>query len=395
MGKRVRRLSSVEICAGAGGQAIGLGEAGFSHQALVEIDPHAAATLRANFPKQAAAVYVGDVRDFLAEVQAEKRSYEGLDLLAGGVPCPPFSLAGKQLGRDDERDLFPVIIDLARALKPKAVMIENVRGLVQAKFDDYRAEIVRRLNDAGYVAMEWEEFQAAEFGVPQLRPRSILVALQREYAPYYAPPVPTHKVGEYVTVAEALLDSMIEDRKMSREAAEEWAELAKRVAPTLVGGSKKHGGADLGPTRAKAEWARMRVDGHGVADDGEVIADPLGPRGRGPRLTVAQAAVLQGFPADWNFQGGKTARYRQVGNAFPPPVAKAVGVQIRDAIRKAEVVADGAPEPKWSPPPQDGIPRKRRMAFAAQVARVARQRASNDQLVIEVSEGGSTAGAAA
>lgn len=387
MRKRARKLSSVEICAGAGGQAIGLEQAGFSHQALVEIDPYAAATLRANFPKHAKRVYTGDVRSFLAEAQAGARAYKDLDLLAGGVPCPPFSAAGKQLGKDDERDLFPVIIDLAMELEPKAVMIENVRGLVQAKFDDYRAEIVRRLNAAGYIAMEWEEFQAAEFGVPQLRPRSILVALRAAYAPYYTPPVPTHKEGEFVTVGEALLESMVSDRGMSEQAAGDWArQWAKRVAPTLVGGSKKHGGADLGPTRAKAEWGRMRIDAHGVADDGDIVADLAGPKGRGPRLTVAQAAILQGFPEHWEFQGGKTARYRQVGNAFPPPVARAVGSQISAAIRAAEAAAAaGAPVPDWSPPPQDGIPRKRRAAA------VARQRRSSDQLAIEVLEAGPTA----
>jgi DNA (cytosine-5)-methyltransferase 1 len=388
VGARSRRLTSVEICAGAGGQAIGLEEAGFSHRALVEIDLNAAETLRVNFPKYDQRVYAEDVRTFLDKAK-RSHSYKNLDLLAGGVPCPPFSLAGKQLGRDDERDLFPVIIDLAWELQPKAVMIENVRGLVQAKFDGYRAEIVKRLTAAGYIAMEWEEFQAADFGVPQLRPRSILVALQQPYAPYYEPPTRTHKEGEYVTVGEALVESMVADRGMDALAAQEWAKRADRVAPTLVGGSKKHGGADLGPTRAKADWARMGIDAHGVADDGDVITDPAGPKGRGPRLTVAQAAILQGFPPHWQFQGGKTARYRQVGNAFPPMVAKAVGERIRIAIHRAEAAAaSGTAEPNWSAPPQDGIPRRRRAA--ANAARLVRQRGSGDQLAIEILGNGGT-----
>ena len=130
-------------------------------------------------------------------------------------------------------------------------------------------------------------------------------------------------------------------RGMAEEDAETWAKGANSVAPTLVGGSKKHGGADLGPSRAKRQWAQMGVDAWGLADDSDGV-DPIIPRGHdaprvdGPRLTVAQAAMLQGFPANWKFQGGKTARYRQVGNAFPPPVAQAVAEQILKAIQAAE-----------------------------------------------------------
>ena len=104
---------------------------------------------------------------------------------------------------------------------------------------------------------------------------------------------------------------------------------AAAVAPTVVGGSKKHGGPDLGPTRAKREWAALGVDGHGIADAPPAPEFPLDGR---PRLTVEMVARLQGFPSDWAFQGRKTARYRQVGNAFPPPVAQAVGQAIRKVL---------------------------------------------------------------
>ena len=109
--------------------------------------------------------------------------------------------------------------------------------------------------------------------------------------------------------------------------ARDWAKGANDVAPTLVGGSKKHGGADLGPTRARASWGRLGVDGRGVAD-APPSADHVGM----PRLTVEMAAAIQGFPSAWKFQGRKTAAYRQVGNAFPPPVAEAVGRQIAEAL---------------------------------------------------------------
>jgi DNA (cytosine-5)-methyltransferase 1 len=112
------------------------------------------------------------------------------------------------------------------------------------------------------------------------------------------------------------------------------------IAPTLVGGSKKHGGADLGPSRAKSAWKQLGISGMGVANEpetshekGTAARDLFGPDG--PMLTVRQAAIIQGFPDNWNFAGGKTAQYRQVGNAFPPPVAEAVGRSIIDVLESA------------------------------------------------------------
>ena len=108
-----------------------------------------------------------------------------------------------------------------------------------------------------------------------------------------------------------------------------WAKVADGVAPTLVGGSKKHGGPDLGPTRAKRAWAQLGVNAHTIAEDAP------GPDHVGmPRLTVRMAATLQGFPADWAIEGRKTTAYRQVGNAFPPPVAKALGEAVACAGHK-------------------------------------------------------------
>jgi DNA (cytosine-5)-methyltransferase 1 len=99
-----------------------------------------------------------------------------------------------------------------------------------------------------------------------------------------------------------------------------------------VGGSKKHGGPDLGPTRARAAWAAMGVNGLGIADE---IPGPDFPAAEPPKLTVAMVARLQGFPDDWTITGRKTAAYRQVGNAFPPPVARALGTAIAAALNAA------------------------------------------------------------
>lgn len=318
------RLTCIEICAGAGGQALGLEWAGFQALAHVEYDRHACSTLRINRPKWN--VIEGDVRDFSA------KEFQGVDLVAGGVPCPPFSVAGKQLGSRDERDLFPEALRIVAECRPKAVMLENVRGFLDAVFSDYRMSLKKELKSMGYET-SWHLINASDFGVPQLRPRVVVVAIQKDLAAGFFPPFPLSDGSYPKTVGETLVDLMAEN---GWEGSLAWASNANEIAPTLVGGSKKHGGADLGPTRAKKAWASLGVNGKTLADS----APPKGYAGM-PKLTVRMAARIQGFPDDWQFTGGKTAAYRQVGNAFPPPVAKAVAIKIRQAIQGNALQANG------------------------------------------------------
>jgi DNA (cytosine-5)-methyltransferase 1 len=308
-------LSAVELCAGGGGQAIGIELAGFECAAAVEIEPHACATLRLNRP--AWNVIQGDIRD------VSGKEFRGLDLLAAGVPCPPFSIAGKQLGHEDERDLFPEALRIITEAKPAAIMLENVAGFASTKFSKYRRELFTRLEKMGY-STEWQLLNASDFGVPQLRPRFVLVAIREKVFPLFEWPVPTEIGG---TVGTALQDLMSANHWPG---ALRWVSRANAIAPTIVGGSKKHGGPDLGPTRAKAQWRELGVDGMGIADH---APDSNFPIDGYPRLTVRMVARLQSFPDDWQLSGRKTAAYRQLGNAFPPLVASAVASSIRRALR--------------------------------------------------------------
>ena len=310
----------VEVCAGAGGQSLGLELAGFEHELAVELDSNACATLRHNRPQWKVAQ--GDAAN--PAVWRPDR-YAGVDLVAGGVPCPPFTIAGKQLGATDERDLFAWAIELCGTIRPRALLLENVRGLSLPRFSAYRQRVLDRLGELGYAA-DWRLLHASQYGVPQLRPRFVLVAMRPEDLAYFDWPEPQ---GDPGTVGEALAELMAAN---GWPGAQRWARTANDIAPTIVGGSKKHGGADLGPTRAKRAWRKLGVNALGIADTAPTADDPATLL---PKLTCAMVARLQGWDDAayrWTFTGRKTSHYRQIGNAFPPPVARAVGERIRRAL---------------------------------------------------------------
>jgi DNA (cytosine-5)-methyltransferase 1 len=309
------KFTSIELCAGAGGQALGLEMAGFEHVGLFENDPHACATLKLNRPKWS--VHMHDLFQPYDFAQ-----YSNIDLLAGGLPCPPFSIAGKQLGEKDERNLFTRGVEIAEQMQPRAIMLENVKGMLNPAFSEYRLKISSRLESLGYV-VQWRLLNASRFGVPQLRPRVVMVALMQPFATHFDWP----QGKECEQSVGSVLKDMISVNGW--KGAESWSKMANTIAPTIVGGSKKHGGPDLGPTRARQAWATLGVEGRTIAD-----AAPLPDHEGMIRLTVKMVARLQGFPTEWEFSGRKTHSYKQVGNAFPPPVAKAVGEAIKMALAR-------------------------------------------------------------
>jgi DNA (cytosine-5)-methyltransferase 1 len=306
-------MTVLEMCAGAGGQALGFEQAGYEHSALVELDEEACKTLRFNRPHWN--VIRGDLNEFDAS------PYSNVDLVAGGLPCPPFSKAGKQLGSQDERNLFPAALRIIQQIRPRAVVIENVRGILDAVFSDYRIAFSKQMGKLGYWS-DWKLFNSSDFGVPQLRPRVLFVALRKGTEQDFIWPEPTYSKAP--TVGECLYDLMVSN---GWKGAKAWKAAANEIAPTIVGGSKKHGGPDLGPTRAKRAWEELGVNGHLLAKEAPA-SNFVGM----PHLTVRMVARLQGFPDDWKFVGAKTSTYRQVGNAFPPPVARAVATQVRRCL---------------------------------------------------------------
>ncbi|MGC9376179.1 DNA cytosine methyltransferase [Streptomyces sp. MH13] len=321
------RLTSVEVCAGAGGLALGLEQAGFDPVLVIDNRPIACETLRLNRPRW-------DVRevDLLDFDPVEDRQVYDVELLAGGLPrVKSPATAARKRSDDPELDVLKAAVDLIYGVQPRAVLLENVPDLVRK--DDYesvRAVVASELDHLGY-RFRWHVLNAKDYGVPQNREVGLLVAFKGDLIDRFVWPEPHSE--PFRSVGETLCDSM--GARGWRDAAK-WAAQADVIAPTIVGGSWDRGGADLGPTGAKRKWARIGVDGVTVADevpDGEFDWNPAVGRSGLVPLTVEQVAMLQGFPPQWRIAGRKTARYRQVGNATPPPLARALGASIASVLR--------------------------------------------------------------
>jgi DNA (cytosine-5)-methyltransferase 1 len=321
----VSGLTFVDVCSGAGGLALGLERAGFKPRLLLDDDAPAVTTLRTNRPQWN--VLHTDLLDF--DPAEHPVSYD-VDLLAAGLPRVKSNATVARADSGMEERLLEAAVYLVHAIRPRAVLIENVPGLADADehqpFRDFaRAELAH----LGY-EFSWFVMNAVGFGVPQSRKQGVLVAVERNRAQAFRPPSPT--VLEPTTVGAALGRSMAS--RGWRDAAR-WAAQADQPAPTLVGGSKNRGGADLGPTGAKRKWATMGVNAHTLGDTipgPEFVWAPELGRENMVKITVEQAALLQGFPDSWEIAGLKTARYRQIGHATPPPVGEALGRAFAEAL---------------------------------------------------------------
>ncbi|WP_327392467.1 DNA cytosine methyltransferase [Streptomyces sp. NBC_01186] len=333
------RLTSLEICAGAGGLALGLENAGFDPVLLIDNLPVACQTLRENRPGWN--VHEADLLTFDPADHLEEYRLNSIDLLSAGLPRLKAAAAvNRERGNEYELSVLRATVELARYLRPRALLLENVPDLVTSNvYEPVRHQLDEALTVLGY-QLKWFVVDAADHGVPQYRKQGILVAMRGRATAAFRVPEGTSEPP--LTVGQALGASMASGGWTD---APRWAEQANRVAPTLVGGSWERGGADLGPTGSKYAWARMGVDGGTVADDvpgPDFRWDPqLGRTGLVP-LTVEQAACLQSFPKDWHFAGRKTARYRQVGHASPPPVGEALGRAVGAALRSEQAELDPA-----------------------------------------------------
>lgn len=383
-------MRAIELFAGAGGLAMGSALAGFKHDAVVEWNSDACATIRAN---QAIGVSVvkrwplfhGDVRDFDYSPFAES-----IDLVAGGPPCQPFSLGGKHKGHQDERDMFPEAARAVKELRPRAFIVENVKGLLRQSFASYFNYIVLRLTYPELSIKKGEEWErhlgrlethhtsrrrleglayqvvyrlvnAADYGVPQKRERVVIVGFRNDQRQGWSFPEPTHTEerllwdmwvsGEYWdrhAVAKRhrplFLDSMkrrLERMRVDgRPSAQPWKTVRDAISdlpdPTSKDWSKRYPnhlfnpGARVYPGHTgspmDAPAKTLKAGGHGVPGGENMLANRDGSV---RYFTVRESARLQTFPDNYIFSGSWGEIMRQLGNAVPVELAKAVAIGVK------------------------------------------------------------------
>ena len=310
---------------GAGGLSLGLHNAGLQPLFAVDSDPSAGVTYRRNFPD--VPLFDGDITN------VDFSSWNGkVDVVAGGPPCQPFSIAGNQKSFNDTRDMLPQFIRTVSEVQPKAFLMENVAGLASVRHSAYLKLTIKKLEALGY-AVKSQVLDAAAFGVPQHRKRLFLVGLRNGDFNF---PCDTHGVSgrkSYVTAEEAL-DSCPEDtpnRAIVTYARNPVIRPSPWAGMLVNGGGRPVNLAKPSQTiPASAGGNRTHIlDKKGILLDyhASLMAGgtPLSGEVKGVRrLTVRESARLQTFPDNFEFFGKRSSQYRQVGNAVPPLLAMAV-----------------------------------------------------------------------
>ncbi|EKF9219136.1 DNA cytosine methyltransferase [Vibrio cholerae] len=343
--KPKRKYNLVELFAGGGGLAIGMEQAGLESILLNEMDKHACATLRYNRPNWN--VIEGDI----AKVDFTQLNEE-VDILTGGFPCQAFSYAGKSLGFEDTRGTL--FFEMARAIKetqPKVFLAENVRALFT--HDDGRTlETIKSvIDELGYELVEPRVLKAIFYKVPQKRERLILIGIRKDLAPKvkFHWPSPYKRV---MTLRDAFYAGELYDTdvpesegqtypKRKKEIMAEvpqggyWRDLSDELQREYMGGSYFLGGGKTGMAR------RLSLDEPSLtlttspAQKQTERCHPLETR----PLQVREYARIQTFPDDWEFKGSKNAAYRQIGNAVPVNMARALGHSLVRLLNDIETIS--------------------------------------------------------
>jgi DNA (cytosine-5)-methyltransferase 1 len=318
-------LRALSLFSGGGGLDLGFERAGFSHVGAWDVLADAAATLEANRPDWT--VHGGDQEGDVTRVQW--RAWKGhADVVHGGPPCQPFSVAGRQRGAKDGRDMFPAFVRAVRAVEPLAFVAENVAALGGPKFRRYLQRTVLKPLGEKYVTFQLE-LKAEEFGVPQQRRRLVIVGFRRKRdAKRWAAPEVTHSP----------FSTDEPNGHLPRCVGVRWAlglpdigvdGLAPTIRSSLTG--PRHTTSILSSVSSRKTWERLEIWPNGVAPTRDkaraFVADNLHFR-----LSVPDVALVQGFPEDWPFAGAVYMALGQIGNAVPPPIAYSVAASVAAAI---------------------------------------------------------------
>ena len=305
-------MHSVELFAGCGGLALGMARAGFKHKLVIELDDQAAATLRRNtkWPVQQCDVRTLDYRPLQGSI----------DLVSGGPPCQPFSVAGQSRAGSDPRDMFPEATRAVDEIRPCAFVFENVAGLKRDRFKMYFSRVLGALATAGdgYRVVSIL-VNAADYGVPQVRRRVFIVGFRNDLGMCWEPPEPTHKRDCWLTVATALRGLPDPELQPATEPID---------GHTFQPNAKSYKGHTGSPPDKPAKALKAGV--HGVPGGENMLRRPDGTV---RYFSVREAARLQTFPDNWRFSGPWTEALRQLGNAVPVRLAEIVGGRVYSQLK--------------------------------------------------------------
>lgn len=334
----LRDYSSVELFAGAGGLALGLEQAGFEAHALVELDKHAANTLRMNRPDwnviEDDIIRVSDngIKNYLPTNQP-------IDFVSGGYPCQAFSYAGHKLGLEDIRGtMFFYFAKIVNELQPKVFLAENVKGLSSHDKGKTLQTMIDIYQDIGY-QVSWKILKANHFGVAQKRERVVIVGVRNDInQPYLFP-----KEYDYKPVLKDVLKNVPpspgekypEKKRKVLELVPPggyWRDLPKELAREYMGKSYYSGGGRTGMAR-RISWEEPSLTL--TCSPAQKQTERCHPEETRP-FTVREYARIQSFPDDWSFSGSMGQQYKQIGNAVPVEFARAIGLSIIDLLNRAE-----------------------------------------------------------
>lgn len=335
-----RPYTCVELFAGAGGLALGLEEAGFEDVGLVEWDKYACDTLRLNRPNWN--VIQGDVVEI---AENGIRNYIDkdveVDLLSGGYPCQAFSYAGKKLGMEDVRGtMFYYYAKILEDLKPKVFLAENVRGLVSHDNGKTLQTMIDVFTEIGY-NVRYEILKAINYDVAQKRERVIIIGTRKDLSEEidFKFPKPFDHIP---TLKDALKDVPNSEGAKYPEKKKEvldlvppggcWIDLPEEIAKDYMGKSYYSGGGKRGMAR-RISWDEPCLTL--TCSPAQKQTERCHPDETRP-FTTREYARIQSFPDEWMFSGSMSQIYKQIGNAVPVKLGKAVGLSIVDYLNKVE-----------------------------------------------------------
>lgn len=325
-------ISTLSLFSGGGGLDYGFDRAGFIHKGSYELIPICGETLKSNRPEWT--INCGPEEGDVTKVDWNR--YKGkIDVIHGGPPCQPFSVAGQQKGQDDERNMWGEFTKAVNTIKPKAFVAENVLGLLNPKFEDFvNYFIIDKLKDYHIVKFE---MNSAEFGVPQIRRRVFFVGFRnKKNFNKFIIPKATHTHSDFISNKK--LNQNLNDLKKTiglREALGLDNIGYDNLSPTLRSGftGKRNTTSILNSSAAQVAFAKMGIWGNGVQLTREK-ASFFPAKNKDFRLSVQDCAIIQGFPESWKFSGAVYQIIGQIGNSVSPPVAYAVAKNLATALKK-------------------------------------------------------------